>query len=135
MQIEESEVEPADELKIDKDCFVEKAWTRHYVWLVKTVCRRFGVAISSIRRCASESKGEHYYIGIKPRIDANQANLLQYLLGDDCKRVDFNRARIESGLNGWSKMFEKPHVRLTTIYRCLRIKHSVISRRHHRCQR
>ena len=49
--------------------------------------------------------------------DADLANQLQWLLGDDCQRVDFNRARIDSGLDEWSKLFEVPYVRLRTIYR------------------
>jgi hypothetical protein len=42
---------------------------------------------------------------------------LQWLLGDDSQRVGFNRARIESGLNEWNKLFEVVGRRLTTIYR------------------
>ena len=34
------------------------------------------------------------------------ANRVQWLLRDDCQRVDYNRARIESGLNEWNKLFE-----------------------------
>jgi hypothetical protein len=47
------------------------------------------------------------------------ANKLQYLLGDDSKRVGFNMARIESGLVEWSKLFERANCRMTTLYRAV----------------
>jgi hypothetical protein len=37
--------------------------------------------------------------------------------GDDSRRVDFNRARIESGLEEWNKLFEVPENVLCTIYK------------------
>jgi CBS-domain-containing membrane protein len=46
-----------------------------------------------------------------------QADLLQFILGDDAQRVDFNRARIESDLAEWNKLFEVTGRRLKTIYR------------------
>jgi len=104
-------------LKIDKDCFVDKQWIQNYVDLILSECRRFNITILSIRMCNSRRKGLHFYIKVSPPIDADLANQLQWLLGDDCQRVDFNRARIDSGLDEWSKLFEVPHVRLRTIYR------------------
>ena len=52
-------------------------------------------------------KGFHLWIEITPAIDSELANRLQWLLGDDCQRVDFNRARIRSGLNEWNKLYAK----------------------------
>jgi hypothetical protein len=70
----------------------------------------------------------HYYIKIDLPIDADAANNLQYILGDDAKRVAFNRARIESELREWNKLFEKANTTSRTVYRrdesrgkCLRV--------------
>ena len=104
-------------LKIDKDCIVDYDWTRDYIRLVISTCKRFAVKVLRIRASRSCRKGVHYYIDINPPVEAELANRLQYLLGDDCQRVDFNRARIASGLGEWSKLFEVAGRRLTTIYR------------------
>jgi len=104
------------ELKIDKDCFVDDAWEADYIQQIVSTCQRRGVTVLSIKKCDSRRKGVHYYVKIKPPIDANLANELQWLLGDDCLRVDVNRARIGSGCKEWNKLFEKVGARLRTIY-------------------
>ena len=98
MAREEAYVNMVDELKIDKDCHVDKQWIKHYVHLIVSVCKKFGLRVLSIKKCNSKSKGIHFYIAIEPSIDANLANQIQWLLGDDSNRVDFNRARIEQAL-------------------------------------
>lgn len=109
-------VPKTNKLKIDKDCFVDIDWTRNYLDLVLSECSRFGIAVLRIRVCNSKSKGVHLYIDIRPYVDAELANQLQYLLGDDPCRVDHNRARINAGLEEWNKLFEKPDVKSKTIY-------------------
>jgi len=106
-----------DLLKIDKDCFVNKKCRNNYVELILSECRKFKIDVIQIRTCNSKRKGVHFYIKIDPPIEAMLANEIQYLLGDDARRVDFNRARIESDLVEWNKLFEKPNVKLRTIYR------------------
>jgi len=105
-----------DELKIDKDCFVDDAWEADYVQQILSTCQRKGVTVLSIRRCDSRRKGVHYYVRIKPPVCPDLANELQWLLGDDCLRVDVNRARIGSGCQEWNKLFERVGTRLRTIY-------------------
>ena len=106
------------ELKIDKDCFVDQEWIDEYVHrIVVPTCRAFGTSVNSIKMCPSKCKGLHFYISITPPVEASLANKLQWLLGDDTLRVDFNRARIESGLVEWNKLFEVSGRRLKTIYR------------------
>ena len=105
------------ELKIDKDCHVGRSWIEAYIRTILAVCGLYKVSVLSVRVCLSERKGLHFYIAISPPLEAGQANLLQFLLGDDCARVDFNRARINSKLARWNLLFEKPHTRLKTIYR------------------
>jgi hypothetical protein len=67
--------------------------------------------------CRSKRKGYHFYISINPPVEANVANQLQWLLGDDDLRVDRNRARIQAGFDRWNKLFERLDARLRTIYR------------------
>jgi len=106
------------ELKIDKDCFVDWDWIEDYVHVVIVpVCRSLSATVQTVRTCNSKRKGIHFYIKIDPPVEATLANRLQWLLGDDSARVDFNRARIESGLSEWNKLFEVANRRLRTIYR------------------
>lgn len=104
-------------LKIDKDCFVDQDWLKDYVAHTRIICDRFGVSVKSIRICESKRRGLHFYITISPPVKATLANRLQWLLGDDSLRVDFNRARIEAGFTDWNKLFEVSGRRLKTIYR------------------
>jgi len=104
-------------LKIDKDTFVDGDWLEDYMRLIVRTCRWHGVTVVSVKMCRSRKKGFHLYIEITPAIESELANRLQWLLGDDCQRVDFNRARIRSGLNEWDKLFEEPGRRLRTIYK------------------
>jgi len=104
-------------LKIDKDCFIDHDWLEDYMRLIVRTCRLHDVTVLSVKMCRSRRKGFHLYIEITPAIDSELANRLQWLLGDDCQRVDFNRARIRSGLNEWNKLFEEPRRRLRTIYK------------------
>ena len=104
------------ELKIDKDCFVDDDWIDNYVDIIVNICTAFRVKVESIKMCKSRRKGLHFYISISPPVDPSLANQLQWLLGDDSKRVDFNRARIESRLVEWNKLFEVARRRLKTIY-------------------
>jgi hypothetical protein len=62
-------------------------------------------------------KGLHFYIGIQPRVSDELASRLQWLLGDDCRRVDYNRARIRSRYPDWNKLFERIGQRFVTLYR------------------
>ena len=104
-----------DLLKIDKDCVVDTDLEREYVRTVLNICANHAIKVLWIKR-TDTAHGIHYYIRITPAIDAHSTNRIQYLLGDDPKRVAFNKARIESGLVGWNKLFERAGARLRTIY-------------------
>jgi hypothetical protein len=108
-------------LKIDKDCVAKKQWIRDYLQLILAVCKRFKVRVDTIRMCPSARKGQHFCVDITPPVSAKLANRIQYLLGDDCQRVAFNQARIESGLAEWNKLFARSNVRLRTIYRSVKV--------------
>jgi len=105
-----------DLLKIDKDCFCKPDLNRKYIETTINTCRRQGVKVIWIKSTRSRH-GMHYYIKINAPIDAEAANNLQYILGDDAKRVAFNRARIESELQEWNKLFEKANATSRTVYR------------------
>jgi hypothetical protein len=102
-------------LKIDKDCFVDTKLNGQYVETIVDTCKKHGVTVLSVKSTETRH-GMHFYVRIDPPIDARGANNLQYLLGDDAKRVDFNNARIESGLAKWNKLFEVAGRRLRMIY-------------------
>ena len=112
----EEDVDKIRVLKIDKDCYVDGDWLEEYVnRVVAQICHSYNLNLLSVKMCASRKKGFHLYIEINPPIEPDLANRLQWLLGDDCQRVDFNRARIRSGLREWNKLFEEPGRRLGTI--------------------
>jgi len=103
-------------LKIDKDCFVDQDWIRDYVRMAIATCLLKGIEVMRIQMSRTR-KGFHFYIEVDPPVEAELANRMQWLSGDDCGRVDRNRARIRSGLKGWNKLFERPNARLITTYR------------------
>lgn len=102
-------------LKIDKDCHVDSRLEQEYVQHVKEILGNLNFAVKEIKATRTRH-GRHYYIWIDPAADADLANRLQYLLGDDSKRVDFNQARIDSGLPEWNKLFEAVGRKMITIY-------------------
>jgi len=102
-------------LKIDKDCHVDSTLEQEYIQRVKEILASWNFTVREIKATRTHH-GRHYYIWIDPPADAHLANRLQYLLGDDAKRVDFNQARIDSGLPEWNKLFETVHGRMRTIY-------------------
>jgi len=107
-------------LKIDKDCFVEQGWIRDYVRMTIATCRLKGIDVMRIQMSRTR-KGFHFYIDVDPPVEAELANQLQWLLGDDCGRVDRNRARIRSGLREWNKLFEEAGTKLRTVYQHVRV--------------
>jgi hypothetical protein len=104
-------------LKIDKDLIVSRSLLQDWVRLIAIpTCKAHGVIVQSVDTCSSQRKGFHVYVVIAPPIHAELAWRLQFLLGDDCKRVSLNRARWRAGFSDWNKLFEGTHPRLTQIY-------------------
>lgn len=93
---------------IDIDLDADKSWLTQYRQNVALVLRSHGLKATAIRTTPSRNKGYHVRIYLNKPITAHTANLLQWLLGDDCPRVDFNRARINAGFDEWNKLFEGP---------------------------
>jgi hypothetical protein len=105
-------------LKIDKDCVVGRDLLQDWIRLVVVpACRAYGVTVISVATCPSQRKGFHAYAKVAPPVHAELAWRLQFLLGDDCKRVSLNRARWRAGFSGWNKLFEGISPKLRTVYR------------------
>ena len=102
-------------LKVDKDCHVDSELEHEYVRSVVETLSNHRLKVLRVQVTRTHH-GRHYYITIYPAVDAHTANRLQYLLGDDPKRVDYNQARIASNLREWNKLFESIGRRLNTIY-------------------
>ncbi len=102
-------------LKIDRDCHVTAKLNHEYIQTIIDTCTRRSLNVLWIKTTRT-AHGRHFTIKIDLPIEAKETNDLQYLLGDDAKRYAFNKARIESGLPEWNKLFEKPAARLRRIY-------------------
>lgn len=106
-------------LKIDKDCHLDSVCVYHYVDAIRAICRINKVKVTLIEM-TNTSKGHHFYIRIRPTVSAHRANWLQFLLGDDPRRFDYNRARIRSRYTEWNKLFEEIGRRFRVLY-CVKV--------------
>ena len=93
---------------IDIDLDAGKSWLKQYRRNVALVLRSYGLRLTAIRITRSRRKGYHARIYLNKPVPAQTANMLQWLLGDDAPRVDFNRARINAGFDEWNKLFAGP---------------------------
>jgi hypothetical protein len=93
---------------IDIDLDADKSWLKQYRRNVALLLEPRGLKPTAIRITRSRSKGYHARIYLNKPVPAHIANMLQWLLGDDAPRVDFNRARINAGFDEWNKLFEGP---------------------------
>jgi hypothetical protein len=114
-RIVESRPEKENVLKLDKDCHVSSQLEREYVRQTVTILRKHHLRVVWIKATTTHH-GRHYRIKIDPPVDAHTANNLQYTLGDDPMRVDFNRARVNSRLAHWNILFEVVGRKMTTLY-------------------
>ena len=48
-----------DELKLDKDCMIDKEWLDGYVRAIVQICWSYGVKVNCIKKCYSS---KNYYI-------------------------------------------------------------------------
>jgi hypothetical protein len=105
-------------LKLDKDCIVSRSLMQEWIRVVVIpTCKAHGVTVLSVAVCPSPRKGFHVYVEITPPVHAELAWRLQFLLGDDCRRVSLNRARLRAGFSDWNKLFEAVGTKPTTIYK------------------
>lgn len=116
MQRRNSSLPRESVLKVDKDCRIDSALEQEYIQDSLAILSRRGITVLKIEATRTYH-GRHYYFHLAEPVDACTANRLQYLLGDDPKRVDYNQARIDSRLVGWNKLFETIGRKLRTLYR------------------
>jgi hypothetical protein len=116
MQRRNSSLPRESVLKVDKDCHIDSALEQEYIQDSRAILCRHGITVLKIEATRTYH-GRHYYFYLAEPLDARTANRLQYLLGDDPKRVDYNQARIDSGLPGWNKLFESIGRKTTTLHR------------------
>jgi hypothetical protein len=102
-------------LKVDIDRHPGQQLEQEWVQQTLLTLRRHHERVDWIK-ATKTGHGRHYYIKIDPPVEAQTANRLQFLLCDDAKRVDFNQARIDSGLSHWNILFETVGRKLRTIY-------------------
>jgi hypothetical protein len=93
---------------IDLDLVVDEWWLQHYRRKVRLVLESYGLSATAIRITPSRNCGYHIRIYLDKPVPAGFANMLQWVLGDDHGRVDFDRARIKIGFDEWNKLFEGP---------------------------
>jgi len=102
-------------LKVDKDHHPSVELERRYIQTVLLILASQGLAVLWIKRTITQH-GRHYYIQLADTLTDQATNDLQYLLGDDAKRVAWNQQRINSHLPEWNKLFEDIGRRLTVLY-------------------
>ena len=102
------------ELTADQLLYIYNRLANHYEKTI-AILRKHHLRVVWIK-ATTTYHGRHYYIKINPPVDAHAGDNLQYQLGDDPMRVDFNRARINSRLAHWNILFEAVNRKLTTLY-------------------
>jgi len=103
---EDKPLPPTKLLMIDLDIIMDDSWLKHYRRTVELILKSYELKATAIKITPSRSRGYHVRVYLNKSVAAETANMLQLLLLDDHGRVDFNRARINVGLDEWSKLFE-----------------------------
>ncbi|MCM8802828.1 MAG: hypothetical protein NC827_05930 [Candidatus Omnitrophica bacterium] len=93
-------------LKIDIDYKPNQYWLNKWIKTRKFILERMKCKV--LRTNIFETKrGFHAYFVIDKKLNDNQLNMLQFLLGDDATRVKINEWRIKRGIRRWNKLFSK----------------------------
>ena len=93
-------------LKIDIDFHPPKEWLMNWVNTRTEMLRKLGYIIEYFRIFKTK-RGLHIYFKLTKDVMAEEANRLQFLLGDDATRVKINQWRIKRGIKRWNKLFHK----------------------------
>ena len=79
-----------------------KAWIETRIKMLKNLghpAKRYDVF--------KTTRGLHIYFRLFDDVSDEEANFLQFLLGDDITRVKINQWRIKRGIKRWNKLFHK----------------------------
>ena len=93
-------------LKIDIDFHPPKEWMMDWVNTRTEMLRKLGYIVEYFRIFKTK-RGLHIYFKLIKNVIAEEANRLQFLLGDDATRVKINQWRIKRGIKRWNKLFHK----------------------------
>ena len=93
-------------LKIDLDFKPPKEWFEFWKTTRQMIVEGGGYTVEYIKTFETK-RGHHLYIKIEEDIDAEEANKLQFLCGDDHTRVKINSWRIKRGIKHWNILFRK----------------------------
>lgn len=97
-------------LKIDLDIKPSKEWLKDWIRTRKMILWSELIRPSKVD-IFETSKGLHIYFTVPDKLDDEEINRLQFLLGDDHTRVKINQWRIEHKVKGWNKLFSKVYYR------------------------
>ena len=93
-------------LKVDIDFHPPKEWLETWEETREEILYIEGYESEYIKIFQTK-RGYHAYIKLLQDISAEEANRLQFLLGDDATRVKINQWRIKRGIKRWNKLFHK----------------------------
>lgn len=93
-------------LKIDIDFHPPKEWLSEWEGTREDILFMEGYDIEYIKLFQTK-RGYHAYIKLLQDVTDEEANRLQFLLGDDQTRVKINQWRIKRGIKRWNKLFHK----------------------------
>lgn len=93
-------------LKIDIDFKPPKEWFDLWKQTRVLMLNYLGLRVEYIKKFETR-RGIHVYVKLVEDVTDEDANLLQFLLGDDATRVKINQWRIKRGVRRWNKLFHK----------------------------
>ena len=93
-------------LKLDLDFKPPKEWLTEWMQTRWLMLEKLGHPMDETKTFPTK-RGLHIYVKLQKDVDAETANKLQFLLGDDHTRVKINQWRIKRGIKRWNKLFHK----------------------------
>ena len=93
-------------LKIDIDFHPPKEWLNKWISTRIDILKGLGYCTEYYKIFPSK-RGFHAYFKLYQDIADEEANRLQFLLGDDATRVKINQWRIKRRIKIWNKLFHK----------------------------
>lgn len=89
-------------LKVDVDFHPPKEWLTEWIHI-----RIRMLPPIEYYKIFETKRGFHVYFKLHDDVSGEEANRLQFLLGDDATRVKINQWRIKRGIKHWNKLFHK----------------------------
>ena len=93
-------------LKIDMDWHPPDKWMKAWLASREWMLDMLGCTAKKYRVFKTK-RGMHVYFNLYNDVTAEEANYLQFMLGDDYTRVKINQWRIQRGIKRWNKLFHR----------------------------